>query len=271
MSKDKKEKVQANLKALRAEQARKDKRAKIVTVSVVSAAILAFIGLVVFIVINGNSNTKPDDLTTGEQSAPITATANGAFLVASDSVDEEAKRVDIFFDPMCPGCGVVDRAIGDKLSELVDNGEINLYLSPVSFLDITSSDQYSTRAINAFITVAEYDPRLSLDFMNAIFEKDFQPAEGTSYISVPDESFVEVAKSVGVPDDIAESITQRKYVDWIKENSETQTNRRDLFPEEFSTPSVFVGVTYDSSGNATGNKVSFASGDVLGSFEDALK
>ena len=271
MSKNKNSEVQAKLKELREEQARKDKRAKIITVSIVSAAILVFIGLVLFIIVNGNSSAQPEDLKTGEQSVPATVTENGAFLVASDSVNENAKRVDVFFDPICPGCGIVDRAIGDKLSELVDNGEINLYLSPVSFLDITSSDQYSTRAINAFITIAEYDPKLSLKFMNAIFEKDFQPDEGIRYVSVPDESFVEIAKSVGVPDDISESITQRKYVDWITENSETQTSRRDLFPEGFSTPSVFIGVTYDSNGIATGNKVPFTSEDVLGSFEDALK
>lgn len=262
------------IEALRKEEQRSEKRAKTIMFSLIGAAIIGLIALIAFILSQGiekGAALSGGEVVLGEQLTPKTANSNNAFLVESENVKEDAKRVDVFFDPMCPGCGIVDQSIGGTLAELVDNGDISLYLSPVSFLDGTSSDKYSSRALNAFVTIAEENPRHALTFMNTILSEEFQPDEGQTYTPVPNETFVEIAKTIGVTDETATSIQDLHYTDWLSQAADKQTERTDLFPEGFSTPAVFINVKYDDKEEyATGDKVPFGQGDILETFKTTL-
>lgn len=180
----------------------------------------------------------------GEQLTPETAAGTGSFMIRNEPNDD-AVRVEYFFDPQCPACGVVEGHIGESLDRLVESGEIELHVYPVSFLDESSTDNYSSRAANAIVTVLEKSPEHALAFISRIFEENFQPNQGQAYMSVTDEDLIDAAVEVGVPEDIAETFKQKHYIDWTLENTEKQINRKDFFKNDFSTPSIFLNANYD--------------------------
>lgn len=266
--------ARANSKALVAAQRKKEKRKRILITVAVSAVAIIFLGLISFFSFQDAKNTKIEASATGAQSVPALADSSGAFYVSKDgktnapAADSKATRVDVFFDPQCPGCGVVDRGIGERLAELVQNEEINLYLSPVSFLDNASADRYSSRSVNAVVTVAEKSPANLLKFVNALYVKSFQPAEGGA--SVSDDKLAAQAISVGVPETVASEFKNHSYFDWIAKNSQTQMERKDYFSAGFSTPSIFLDSKIQNGVASRFTRVKFADSDVLKTFNDTL-
>lgn len=246
---------------MRKQAKKKARRDKIVKVSALVSVIAVLVGLVGYIAITAHNKKDSDGWTqAATQLTPKNFDEHGAFQVKSENLKSSATRVDDFFDPLCPGCGAVHRASGDRMKELVKSGDIDLRLSPVSFLDEASTDKYSTRAINAFVTVAENSPEHALDFLTALYRKDFQPQEGVQNYGqkpVTDQALVEAAVGAGVPADVAKTISEHRYADWIKKMSEKQVKRSDLFPGGFSTPAIFTGVKYGSDGKASGTKIDF--------------
>lgn len=259
---------------MRKQAKKKARRDKIVRVSALVSVIAVLVGLIGYIAITAHNKKDSDGWTQAAiQLTPKNFDEHGAFQVKSENLKSSATRVDDFFDPLCPGCGAVHRASGDRMKELVKSGDIDLRLSPVSFLDEASTDKYSTRAINAFVTVAENSPEHALDFLTALYRKDFQPQEGTQNYGqkpVTDQAIVEAAVGAGVPTDVAKTIPEHRYADWIKKTSEKQVKRSDLFPGGFSTPAIFTGVKYSSDGKASGTKIDFKNKDILKAFNEAI-
>lgn len=259
---------------MRKQAKKKARRDKIVRVSALVSVVAVLVGLIGYIAVTAHNKKDSDGWTqTAMQLTPKNFDEHGAFQVKPENLKSSATRVDDFFDPLCPGCGAVHRASGDRMKELVKSGDIDLRLSPVSFLDEASTDKYSTRAINAFVTVAENSPEHALDFLTALYRKDFQPQEGTQNYGqkpVTDQALVEAAVGAGVPADVAKTIPEHRYADWIKKTSEKQVKRSDLFPGGFSTPAVFTGVKYGSDGKASGTRIDFKNKDILKAFNEAV-
>ena len=259
---------------MRKQAKKKARRDKIVRVSSLVSVIAVLVGLIGYIAITAHNKKDSDGWTqAATQLTPKNFDEHGAFQVKSENLKSSATRVDDFFDPLCPGCGAVHRASGDRMKELVKSGDIDLRLSPVSFLDEASTDKYSTRAINAFVTVAENSPEHALDFLTALYRKDFQPQEGVQNYGqkpVTDQALVEAAVGAGVPANITKTIPEHRYADWIKKTSEKQVKRSDLFPSGFSTPAIFTGVKYGSDGKASGTKIDFKNKDILKAFNEAV-
>ena len=259
---------------MRKQAKKKARRDKIVRVSALVSVIAVLVGLIGYIAVTAHNKKDSDGWTqAATQLTPKNFDEHGAFQVKSNNLKSSATRVDDFFDPLCPGCGAVHRASGDRMKELVKSGDIDLRLSPVSFLDEASTDKYSTRAINAFVTVAENTPERALEFLSALYRKDFQPQEGAQNYSqkpVTDQALVEAAVGAGVPADVAKTIPEHRYADWIKKTSEKQVKRSDLFPGGFSTPAIFTGVKYSSDGKASGTKIDFKNKDILKAFNEAI-
>lgn len=266
--------ARAKAKSIVSAQRKKEKRQRaIITISVSVVAVI-FLGLIGFLAFSDAKETKREASVTGVQLTPELANENGAFYVSKDgktnepAADSKAVRVDTFIDPQCPGCGVVERGIGDRLAELVQTEEINLYLNPVSFLDKASADRYSTRAVNAVVTVAEKSPAHLLKFVNAIYEKDFQPAEGG--LKVSDEKLSAEAIRVGVPEAVANEFKNHSYFDWIAKNSTTQMARADYFSKGFSTPSVFLNSKVENGVASDFTRVEFVDSNILKTFNEAF-
>ncbi len=106
------------------------------------------------------------------------------YLVGKDGrppATEPTVVVTVVSDYQCPACRMFDLAYGSVLDEIGDTeGAAVLYI-PISFLDRMSTDDYSSRAWNASVCVANsVDPSRGfqqwLAFHRALFRD--QPAEG---------------------------------------------------------------------------------------------
>lgn len=223
----------------------KIKRNLIISGIVLLVALLGF-GISLY-VNHRNSQIKIDPTKIG---VPKMATSFGSFhmnkngeIISPDDKNYKpsGKRVEMFFDPHCPACGYVDQNLHQTLDTAVKSGQVDLYLTPLNFLDQASTDEYSTRAVNALITVMENDSSKTLPFITALYDSSFQPAEGPNYKKVSDNKLIDLAKKIGVKNDVAESFKDHSYVTWIKKNTEKQGARTDVFPDGLSTPNFIAG------------------------------
>lgn len=249
-SKKNREKTRAEkLKAAQKAHSREDNMKKIIF-GICGLLIFGLIfGLIAWAVASRPESVKSEQLT------PKYITQDGSFPVLPDggvntswSKENDKTRLQIFLDPQCPACGIVDRAIGNSLNELNKNNETDLYINVVGFLDNASTDRYSTRAAQAVVTVAENDPKNFMKFITEIYKIENQPHEGINYISVTNDDLAEMAKDAGVSDLAAEKIKSESYRKWIEDNTAKQLNRQDIFKEGFSTPSIFIGGSSDDNG-----------------------
>lgn len=269
------------LRRLQAQQVKEARLRRIISFALLGVIILAVSVSSIFLVKNAQEGKT--SLPAATQLTPKYLTTDGSFRIGPLGVldvkaDATAKvgatRVEIFFDPMCPGCGALERTLGEVLLSLVNDGVIDLYMVPTSFLDRASTDQYSTRAVNALITVANESPEHMMGFIQAIYTTGIQPEEGNAYKSVTDDKLVSIAKAVGVPEEKALMIKNRSYVDWIATHTTKSIARKDLFPKgDFSTPAVFVGGSVNAAGEVTGaERVQFnAQTSITDSFSQALQ
>lgn len=152
----------------------------------------------------------PKGATTTETTGAA-ASAEGGPIVIGDA--SAAVTVDIYTDFMCPYCGRFEQANGEELQTALDAGTAKLAIHPMSFLDQASNgSQYSTRAANAFVTLAQEDTNIAWKFNRLLFAN--QPAEGSSGLS--DEQLKELAVQAGASEQLAASITKLSYRSWVE-------------------------------------------------------
>ena len=125
--------------------------------------------------------------------------------------------VDTYIDPMCPYCGLFERASGAAIAQLVNDGTITLRVHLMNFLDRSSEGTaYSSRAGSALACVAKADPKATLAYLGELY--DNQPQEGTGGLS--DKGLLSLAHSVGA-DAAASCITSYRYAGWITTNTQS--------------------------------------------------
>ncbi|MCI1220232.1 MAG: thioredoxin domain-containing protein [Bifidobacterium sp.] len=247
-----------------AEQAAKERRQQTIVGVIVVAivvALIAVIGIVVYH--NAHKNDATKNLTVNEaysrlqqvKDTPKNANDKGGFLISKDGYNKPVAGVPTigeYFDPMCPGCASFNREADPTLKALVDAGQINLELYPMSFLDASSTDAYSSRASSAVAYIAGHDsnPDHLVGFLANIYAEDFQPGEGSNYTSVSDAALTEQAIKAGVPKSVADKAFTRQYQDWLDAINTYTPKRPELWNTQGSnkgamaTPTVtFNGTT----------------------------
>ncbi|MGH1550908.1 DsbA family protein [Leifsonia poae] len=137
---------------------------------------------------------------------------DGGFIVAGSG----DKKVDIWFDAMCPVCGAFEQANGTTLADAVDNGDITLRLHPLTFLDALSNGTgYSTRAAAALTCVAVTDENAVLPFYQALFTD--QPEENSDGLT--DKELAKRASAAGAGDISACLADSGPYQAWAQQNT----------------------------------------------------
>lgn len=243
-----------------AEQAARERRQQTiigVIVSVVVLALVAVIGVIVYRNLHPSSSSS-SSLTAQEAyeklqavtTKPSRATSKGGFLMSKNGYGKKATgapTVAIYMDPLCPGCGNFNRQDDSTLISLMDAGQINIEIHPMAFLDSSSSDDYSSRVSTAIAYIAENDddPDHLLDFISRIYASDFQPSEGSDYVSVSDAKLKAQAIKAGVPKKIADKAFTRKYQAWLDAVDAYTPKRKELWGSSgsMSTPTVTVNGT----------------------------
>lgn len=150
---------------------------------------------------------------------PTASNLQGGILLSKSGYGKKASgapTVATYFDPLCPGCGSFNRNVDETLIKMVEAGQINLELHPMSFLNRFSSDQYSYRVSGgiAYIASHDNDPKHLLKFINSIFSERFQPEEGDGYQATPNKALIDLAEDAGVANKIANKAFNLQYVKW---------------------------------------------------------
>lgn len=218
---DRREAARREAERLAAKQKATESRNRIV-IAVVSVVVVALVVVAGVLIWRESQRTL---LTDFEGARPAGSTDTGGITFGSDleagSTNEGAPEVDVYVDFMCPVCGQYDAVNREDIRTMLSEGEATVSFHPLNFLDGYSlGTQYSTRAANAFATVATDAPDAALDFLEALF--DNQPAEQTEGLG--DEELASIAVEVGVPQGVADTFASGTYVDWVAVASDQARN-----------------------------------------------
>lgn len=249
---DRRDAAREQARVLREQQARRDKRNKIVGISVLSVAIVGLIGAGIWIVSQsgGGDEALPEyaDTPLSEVTdTPSVALETGGIPTSAEGVgvlDEDVPRVDVYLDYMCPACGAFEESNGDNLIALAEAGEATVVYHPVAILNrFSNGTGYSTRAASAAALVAQDASDSFAQFSRQLFEG--QPSEGTNGLS--NSEIADIARDAGVSDTVAEQIADGTAVDrfgqWVTSATNAVTADASLVNESsgsFGTPTITI-------------------------------
>lgn len=126
--------------------------------------------------------------------------------------------VTIYEDLQCPACANLEAQLGDQISSAVDAGDIRVDYRMISFLDQASTNEYSSRALNAALVVLD---TAGVDAFRAFHDDLYanQPEEGGA--GFEDDELIDRAVAAGaVEDEVRQPIEDKIYEQWIKNATE---------------------------------------------------
>ncbi len=208
---------------LREERRKRDRRrGLLVTAAIVGGVLIA--GLIVTLVLitsdrrqsRGPQNMQSDGIKIGEDftAARTPALAAGDEPVASGPNPSDVVDIQIYYDYLCPNCGIFEERNGAQLRAWIETGAATVEFHPIAVFSSKAADtKYSARAANAAACVAEFSPDEFFEFHEALFAD--QPAEDTSGLT--DAELIATAKAAGVTgsSDISECITTGRFRGWV--------------------------------------------------------
>ncbi|MCL1871154.1 MAG: thioredoxin domain-containing protein [Promicromonosporaceae bacterium] len=250
------EAARAQALALKKKQEAADRRARVITMSVLGIVLIALIAVVAVLFIrdhrNNAANATDNNLTLSQlqpSQVPSTARADGGIVVgknreAGGTELSGVPEVGIYFDYMCPICGQFEQVNKANLEAAIKGGTANVVMHPVSILDRASQGtQYSTRAAAASAWVAEKAPTTWLDFHEALYANE--PTENTS--GHTNAELATIAKNAGVPADVAAGISsgeaRRTFAQWVTSATNAATGNAKLANPQsggFGTPTITI-------------------------------
>jgi protein-disulfide isomerase len=205
-------------RAARAEQMRKErekadrKQRNLITVGIV-AIVVVLIAVAGFAVKSAqDSNTDSSKLVYPAHTDKKTFGFDYTATDAGGKAGKDPVVVTLTEDFQCPVCKSFEDQSGAFLDDLVKKGEITIDYRPISFLDGSSANEYSSRAANAAMCVLneggveDYKKFHDLLYAN-------QPAENTA--GPEDAALIADAKEVGVTG-IDSCIRKKIYGPWVE-------------------------------------------------------
>ena len=241
-------------RALREQQLKRDRRNRVLGISMLSVAVLALVGVGAWLFLqNGSSSDEalpdyPDTPLSEVSDVPSTALPEGGIPVSATgvggTVDDSTTRVDVYLDYMCPACGAFEEANGDNLISLAADGSATVVYHPIAILNrFSNGTGYSTRAASAAALVADEAPDQFAAFSEQLFAE--QPDEGTNGLT--NAEVADIARAAGVPDAVADTIADGTAVDrfgqWVTSATNEVTANPDLVNEQsgsFGTPTITI-------------------------------
>ena len=235
---ERREAARAKAQALRQEQEKRERRARITRRVLIGAGAVVVVGGAAGLVTAGLLRKKDEDpaapvetistdingtIAEGKadkQGVPGPVLSDGSWTCgkdsATDAVNEGAATVDIFFDYACPHCAEFDTLHADEISTLLDDGKITLALHPCKIL----SQDWTDLVMNAVGLVMDKDSDKVLAYHNAVFEEFVSMVQARDGSRQTVETLVSVAEKTGVDGDVTaqlkNTITDRVYDKWTE-------------------------------------------------------
>lgn len=225
--------------AREAEAKRKERNSLFLKLGII-VAVLAVLVVAVFAVMNMKDKNdysainQPNNMM--EQSAVV---GEGQKLVSE--VPEDAARVTIFQDYLCPACKQFEESLGSEIDRMIEDGVAVVDYRVVTFLDAQSlGTNYSSRAANAAYCVANEYPQHFYNYNKLLYAN--QPAEGTE--GLKNAELTQLADSVGA-ENLESCIKDGTFRGFAK-----KANEDSLGLGIEGTPTVHVnGETWDKQGS----------------------
>ena len=266
---EQREAARAKAKELREQHKKNEKRKGIFIKLGLGAGIVAVAAIIAGVIVTGignesGQNETPKNLTSADG---ILLGAGGQAIldgviptpIATPAVSTKPVKIVTYIDYQCPYCKYFEDANLKQIKGWLDTGFATLEIRPLSFLDGKGSpNTYSSRAANAALCVASYEPNKYFDFSAALFAN--QPEEGTR--GPENGELVNTAKQAGVKVTtvVENCINNKDYGKWIAKSyvKLVQGTMPDSNPTiEFQgTPTILVnGQSY---GGAIDNAAEFS-------------
>jgi len=241
---------------------RRQKRNRLFLQGGIVAIVLAVAAVVVVVIASSTSVSavSPKNMAsngilfTGDGTAvsPVATKAlePGADPVASDtSATDAAVNIVTYIDYACPICQTFESANSEQITGWVAQGAATLEIHPISILDrVSLGTKYSSRAANAAVCVANYEPDQYLAVNDALFAG--QPEENTSGLDTAALKTL-VADAGADSDEVASCIGDKTFADWVTAATDRVTDGElasDTVTEFVGTPTVLVnGELYQGS------------------------
>lgn len=210
---------------LRAEHRKRDRRRRLITLLSVAGGVLVVATIVTAVVLTSNrpatrgpQNMLSDGIKIGADFAAVTTPGLpvGETPEASDPNPSDVVDIRIYYDYLCPNCGLFEERNGDQIREWIGNEAATVEYHPIAIFTAKSAGtQYSLRAANAAACVAEYAPDSFFDFHEALFAD--QPEENTGGFT--DEELIAFGEEAGVTAGkrFEECVTEQRFRRWVNE------------------------------------------------------
>ena len=266
--KDRREEARERARIEREAEKKRQRRNKIFLQGGIGAAVIAIVVVIVLIVVgntgasSGNTNKAPKNLADGG----ILFTGSDGSLTATKTPAPKASSVDVtpksadpaegvanivtYIDWACPVCQKFETAYGSQIADLVKSGKATLDVHPISIVDRSYvNSRYASRAANAAMCVANFEPNKFLDAQTEFYDK--QPQEGTTGLT--NSQIKGLLKDAGVGTDaINNCVDKESYKNWVTTISQKTSTAESLRAADgsFGTPTIFVnGKRWPNSGD----------------------
>lgn len=213
---EQREQARAKARELREQHKKNEKRKRNILFAGGGTAIIAAIAIVSMVVVQGANQVQltPKNMSFND-GIKIGLEAKAFTETQTPAPDAEVPNIVMYVDYQCPICRDFENPNASQIESWVKSGSVTLEIHPVSFLDSRASlNQYSSRAGNAAICVAEYSPNSFLAYNNLLFAN--QPEEGTAG---PDNAeLADRAKEAGVSnlEQITSCINNKSFGSWVE-------------------------------------------------------
>jgi protein-disulfide isomerase len=217
---EQREAARAKAKELREQHKKGEQRKRLALQFGVGGALVAVVALVAFALISGANKEVVvpknmmfnDGIKIGTNLEAFTAD----YTPAPGKAGANVPNIQIYLDYQCPVCQAFELPNASQIESWVKSGTATVEIHPISFLDGRGSpNEYSSRAANAAICVAENSPNSFFKFSGLLFKK--QPVEGTA--GPDNNALFETAKEAGVLNEaeIKDCIDEKRYGTWISD------------------------------------------------------
>ncbi|MFI5720195.1 DsbA family protein [Nocardia sp. NPDC051750] len=209
------------------------------TTYALGAVALVLILLIVFFAYRwGSDNAEVRNDGYGSVRNPAVTTAVQSDGGVRLGLPDAPKTLEIYEDPMCPGCGNLEHLYGQELAQKVDEGKLAIRYRFVNFLDPKSTDgAYSTRATAALQCVAETGSGITYSKFHDTLFTTRQPEEGSG---LSDDELATMATDAGAPQSAHDCIATGARIEEARtQASAAVEDLKAALEGDAATPSVF--------------------------------
>lgn len=207
--------------AATAGEKRRERTVRIVGAVTVAVVVVGIIGIAVFA---SQSSKEPTttDIPVADASAALPAGVLGpdedlAYGVPYGSAAADAPVLALWEDFQCPACGSLEKANGDGIARLAEEGKVKLVWRPTTFLDGNLGNDASVRAVAAW--GCAIDAGKTREFHDYVYAN--QPAtEGEGWTN---EQLIEFGGAAGITgadlDTFTSCVNDGTYLTWASNST----------------------------------------------------